>query len=159
MNLLRQKRQFLSTYMCTSWYICCNMTCAIMLTYACVHYRVTKKSPYMDMTLVYVCASDPRSGCIVVYIHYHMPMQPYLDRVYVSPTAQRLDICALFPYMCAGPVIINRHFDNKKSRDQHWPITARFMCTKYTFLRPVRPPPLYYWQRDLCRCMGKKWGS
>ena len=35
-------------------------------------------------------------------------------------------------------VIINRYFDNNKSRNQHWPITARFMCTKYTFLGPYR---------------------
>ena len=49
-----------------------------------------------------VCASDPRSGCISVYIHYHMTMQPYMDRVYASPAAQRLDVCAPFPYMCAG---------------------------------------------------------
>ena len=40
-------------------------------------------------------------------------MQPYMDRVYVSPAAQRLDICAPFPHILyvRGPVIINRHFD------------------------------------------------
>ena len=26
--------------------------------------------------------------------YVHITMQPYMDRVYVSPTAQRLDICA-----------------------------------------------------------------
>ena len=96
------------------------MTCAIVLTYACLHYGVSKnhhiwichlsciclhdhyESPYIDMTCVlYMYARIPRgvvlTSVIVVYIHYHMTIQlhwPYMD----IPSCIH-DICLV--YVCA----------------------------------------------------------
>ena len=96
------------------------MTCAIVLTYACLHYRVSKnhhiwichlscicmhdhyESPYIDMTCVlYMYARIPRGVvltlCIVVYIHYHMTTQPHWP--YMDIPCCIYDICLV--YVCA----------------------------------------------------------
>ena len=84
-----------------------SLPCGVALT-LCT-YIITRLHNRIDhiwiFTVVYItlaCASETQSGCISLYIHYHMTMQPYMDRVYASPAARRLDVCAPFPYMYAG---------------------------------------------------------
>ena len=113
-----------------------------------VHYHMSTQQnwPYMDIlcclhdTCMRVWPAEWLYSCVHTLSHAYATI--FGSCICITHGAEVRHLRTI-PIYVRGPVIINRHFDNKKSRDQHWPITARFMCTKYTFLRPVRLP-LYY---------------
>ena len=109
-----------------------------------VHYHRTNQQhwPYMDIvccihnTYMRVWPAEWLYICIHTLSHDYATI--YGSCICITCGAKIRRLCTI-PIYVRGHVIINRHFDNKRARDQIWPITTRNMCTNYTFSGPVPP--------------------
>ena len=86
-----------------------------------------------DISLVHVWMYAPRSGCIIVQIHYHMTAQPhwpYMDIFFCIHDTCLVYVCASDPR--SGCIIVHIHYH--MTAQPHWPYMDIFCCIHDTFL-------------------------
>ena len=99
-----------------------------------VHYHMTKQPhwPYMDIhccihdTCMRVWSAECLYSCVHTLSHAYATIFGSCICITHGANVRHL---RTIPIYVRGHVIINRHFDNKRARDQIWPITTRIMCT------------------------------
>ena len=130
------------------------MTCAIVLTYACLHYRVSKNHHIWichlpciclarplritiyryDMCLVYVCAYTPRSGFNIVYSCVHTLSHDYSTALTIYGY-----VCAHTPRKDFNMVYIHYHMTIHYHVSIHWVIAnERAVLTSHDSQQPIR---------------------